>query len=114
MRSWTSLDKFTAIEMARSGASASEIGRKLGRSVKSIETWFKRQQQNGYSYRLAGRRWADDHQTITIDATVIPPFVIADLDRRMSIMPTLDHLLFGTPLPTCSALDRPAGLYYAR
>lgn len=45
---------------------------------------------------------------------VVPGFVLNDLARRLSIVPTFDNLMTGTPLPTCSALDRPAGLYYAR
>ena len=109
MKSWTSLERFTAIEMSRAGASDKMIGEKLGRSRKAVGEWFKRQRENGYEYRLRST-----NREPVVDFVAIPPFVAADLDRRMSIAPTLDHVLTGTPLPTCSALDRPEGLYYAR
>lgn len=108
MKSWTSMDKFTAIEMSRAGATAVEIGRKIGRTKKSVDEWFKRQREQGYAYRL--RKVVD----AVIPDEPIPHYVLAELRRRAAILPTLDHMLTGTPLPTCSALDRPAGLYYAR
>lgn len=108
MKSWTSIEKFTTLEMSRSGASAGEIGRKIGRSRKSVEEWFKRQRDAGYAYRLGKVREA------VVEQEPIPYYVLAELKRRAAILPTLDHMLCGTPLPTCSALDRPAGLYYAR
>lgn len=110
MKTWTSMEKFTAIEMSRAGASAGEIGRKLSRSRKAVEEWFKRQREAGYSYRLGRVREA----VLPDDTPRIPTFVITDLARRLSIVPTFDNLMTGTPLPTCSCLDRPPGLYYAR
>jgi hypothetical protein len=85
------------------------IGVEINRSYWGVRTRFLK-----YGPEFCGpRRDAVAHHSMSrpVDKPiVIPAWVLAERDRRRSLEHTsLSALLFGDPLPGCSALDRSCG-----
>lgn len=123
---WDKQELESAIAGRISGLSYKELAIKYDRTFRSVRRAIERarmtpEQRANCQFtrrkkyaKAAIKRLSAVPMVHVAEQVIIPPFVIEDLERRLSIIPPLDHILQGTPLPTCSALDRPRGLYYTR
>lgn len=98
-QTWSAQEQRTVLELHEAGVSFEQIGQRFGRTKGAIKTFIARSSwTEAQRVRESLRERNERKPGVGSEPFVIPAFVIVDWHNRLSIVPTLENILIGTPL----------------